>query len=300
MRTDLSIDRTRGVLQELAAARLPALTVALRELQLTESGALRLPTGIATLSEHARRQLAGWLDTGVEAVPTDGDSPLAALANARLAASSHRVCLRLVRTSDAIVVRAIVEPLRPSVGEDLLAAVLALLDDAPAYGVERGANHTILLVRTGRRFEAGGWPHEHGLAVALDERGVVITFAAIFHPRLSAPALRTVKAMRADVSPLRIAEAMREALETEPQRELLVKDAQTDPAPRPSLMAEVFLDHPAVPPAFARAVVGRVIERDVSTRCDVAEAMLANVESLDVEARFAVAWRAGDVLLIDE
>lgn len=300
MRTDLSIDRARGALRELAAARLPALTFDLRELRLTETGALRFPTGVAILSYHARRQLAGWLDTRVESVPSDGDIHVTALANARLASATDRVCLHLVRAGDGMVVRAVVETHRSVVGEELLDAVLAFLDDATAYGIEQGANHTVLVARTGRRFDAGGHAHEHGVAVSLDERGTVLVFAAVFLPGASVPALHLLKAQRTDASPLGIASAFREALEREGLRELEVRSALAELAPRPSLMAEIYLDHPDIPAEYTRRVQTRLAEREALTRYDVALEMLAHVETLDAEARFAVAWRAGNLLFIDE
>lgn len=300
MRADLSIDRARSVLRELAASRLPSVSLALRELRLTEDGALRLPTGVATLSDHARRQLAGWLDTSPEAIPTDGDIHVTALVNARLAAASNQVCLRLERTPDALLVRAIVEPFRPSVGVELFGAVLAFLDDVPAYGVERGSNHVLLVARAGRRFDVAGASHEHGVAVSLDERGVVMAFAALFLPEASAPVLRMVQAMPADTSPLVIAAALRAAFESEPAREIAARSAQAELAQRSSLMAEVFLEHPAIPAEYVRRVVARLLERDASTQYDVVLEMLAHVDSLDVEAQLAVSWRAGDLLLIDE
>lgn len=300
MRTDLSIDSAKNTLQQLAASRLPSLTVSLSELRFTETGALQLPTGIALLSERASTQLAGYLKTSADAIPTDGDGAVVALVNARLAKTTERVCLRLVRTTDTLVVRAIVEPLRPTVGEVLLGAVLALVDDARAYGVERGANHLLLAARTGRRFDAGGAGHEHGLAVSLDERGVVLTFAAAFLPRTTAFALQMVHALRADASALDIAAALRRALDGESTFELQVRAAQTELPTRPGLMVEVFLDHPDVPPEYLRRVASRVLELDAPSRYDVVLAMLADAESLDAEARFAVAWRAGDLLFIDE
>ena len=300
MRTDLSIDRARGVLRELAAARLPSLTFDLRELRLTETGALRFPTGMATLSDRARRQLAGWLDTSVESVPSDGDVHVTALTNARLAGAADRVCLRLVRSTGGMVVRAIVETSRPVVGEELLDAVLALLDDAPAHGVEQGATHTLLVARTGRSFDAGGHTHDHGVAVSLDERGTMIAFAAVFLPGAGAPVLHLVKSQRADASAIGIASAFREAFESESGREHEVRSALAELAPRPSLMAEVFLDHPDIPAEYVRRVTTRLARRDALTRYDVALELLTHVESLDAEARFAVAWRAGNLLLIEE
>lgn len=300
MRTDLSIDRARSVLRELAAARLPALTFDLRELRLTETGALRFPTGIATLSDHARRQLAGWLDTSLESVPSDGDIHVTALTNARLASATDRLSLHLVRAGDGMVVRAIVETHRPVVGEELLDAVLAFLDDATGYGIEQGGSHTTLVARTGRRFDAGGHDYEHGVAVSIGERGTVLAFAAVFLPHASVPALHLMKAQRTDASPLGIASAFREAFESESVRELEVRSALAELAPRSSLMADVYLDHPDIPAEYARRVRTRLAEREALTRYDVALEMLAHVETLDAEARFAVAWRAGNLLLIDE
>jgi hypothetical protein len=300
MRTDLSIDRAMSVLRELGTARLRPVTAPLFELRLTETGGLRFPGGVGELSEHARRELAVVLETSIDAVPTDGDLPVTAVLNARLARATDRVCLRLVRAASGIVVRAIVEPLRPAVREDVLADVLVLLGEATACGVDQGQSVTLLAIRTGRRFDAGGWPHEHGFVVSLDERGLAMAFAAVFPPRASVPALGLVQALRVDAPPFDVAEALRCAVDAESSREALVREAQNEHLPRPRLMTEIFLDHPAIPAAFVRRVADRISARAHASRYDVAAEMVSDVEHLNAEARLAVAWRAGDVLLIDE
>lgn len=300
MRTDLSMDGARSLLDELARRRLPPVTAPLFELRLTETGALRFPGGVAELSDEARQRLALLLETSAESIATDGDHEVAAVLNGRLARASDRVCLRRVRSATGILVRAIVEPLRPVVHENLLADVLALLDQARACGVEQGASVTLLSIRTGRRFEAGGWSHEHGLVVSLDEGGLAMAFGAVFLPRTEMPALRLARALRVDAPPFDVAASLRDAIESEASRAALVGEAMVELTPRPLLLSDIYLDHPAIPPEYVRRIRTRLIEREALTRYDVAVEMLAHVETLDARARLAVAWRAGDVLFIDD
>jgi hypothetical protein len=167
MRTDLSIDRARSVLRELAAARLPALTFDLRELRLTETGALRFPTGIATLSDHARhtarrlarherssRSRATAMDPrhgAHERTPRFGDRPRVPAARA-----GRRRHGRARDRGDPSPGRRRGAPRRRA----------RLLDDASGYGIEQGGSHTTLVARTGRRFDAGG----HGTSTASPSR----------------------------------------------------------------------------------------------------------------------------------
>lgn len=300
MRTDLSMDRARSLLEELASRRLPPVTTPLFELRLTEAGALKYPGGVAELSDHARQQLAALLETSTECVPTDGDRDVATILNQRLARASERVCLRLVQSATGTRVRAIVEPLRPVVLESLLSDVLALLDHGSACGVEQGASVTLLAIRTGRRFDACGWPHEHGLVVSLDEHGLAMAFGAGFLPQAGVPALRLAQAMRVDAPPFDLARALRHACDAESSREALVHEAMSEDATRPRLMVDVFLDHPAIPADFSKRVADRVAARNLTSRYDVVAEMVAHVEHLSAEARLAIAWRAGDLLLAPE
>jgi hypothetical protein len=302
MQTEKTFEELCAEINALADTRQPAVTTSLHMLRVTHEGALALPTSAAALSEHARQHLAEWLEMSTDAVPTDGDTAATQRVNARRRCARGHVCIRLVRGPDALLARDIVEVGRPIVNERLLASTLGLLgagNQRTGY-VVRGAEHVFVAVRCGRCFDAGGRSHEHGLALSLDERGVLIVFAAVFIGTTSALVLRMVHAVGADVPPAALANLIDGTRAGELTREDQVRSALAEPAPRASLIVEVFLDHPAVPVDYLFRVRRRMLERDAATRFDVVEAMLADADTLDLEGQIAVSSRAGEVLLLDD